>query len=190
MPSCIIRKTIVRDLKEDKNYASGLTVPVGMYDDPERQYQGEFYLNVTTENTMIIGSSQFGKTNLLQVIIKGLAEQYRPEELQMYILDFGSMILRNFEKLHHVGGVICAADDEKLKNFFKLLNQEMKKRKEILAKAGVGSYASYLEAGLRGMPQIVVLVDNLTVIKELYLMENDSLLPICRDGSLQLEFLL
>ena len=180
--SALSEKLSLRDLKEDKNYASGLTVPVGMYDDPGRQYQGEFYLNVTTENTMIIGSSQFGKTNLLQVIIKGLAEQYRPEELQMYILDFGSMILRNFEKLHHVGGVICAADDEKLKNFFKLLNQEMKKRKEILAKAGVGSYASYLEAGLRGMPQIVVLVDNLTVIKELYLMENDSLLPICRDG--------
>ena len=131
---------------------------------------------------MIIGSAQFGKTNLLQVIAKGLAEQYRPEELQMYILDFGSMIFRNFEDLHHVGGVICASEDEKLKNFFKLLNQEMKTRKEQLAKAGVGSYASYLEAGLQGMPQIVVLVDNLTVMKELYLMENDSLLPLCRDG--------
>lgn len=178
----LAEKIALRDLKENTDRTTGLTLPLGTYDDPGRQYQGEFYLNVTTENTMIIGSSQFGKTNLLQVIVKGLAEQYRPEELQMYILDFGSMIFRNFEDLHHVGGVICASEDEKLKNFFKLLNQEMKTRKEQLAKAGVGSYASYLEAGLQGMPQIVVLVDNLTVMKELYLMENDSLLPLCRDG--------
>jgi len=45
------------------------------------------------------------------------------------------MVFRNFEELHHVGGVVCSTEDEKLRNLFKLLNQEVQLRKE---KAGKG----------------------------------------------------
>lgn len=162
--------------------SEGLKAYVGILDDPSRQRQDELVMNVTQANTMIIGSSGNGKTNLLQTIIRSLTSQYTPEELNLYILDFGSMIFRNYESLHHVGGVVCSYEEEKCRNLFKLLSQEMEERKEKLVNAGVSSYASYLETGKGDLPQIVVVIDNLTALRELYLMDNDFLLPVCRDG--------
>lgn len=161
---------------------NNIRAQIGIYDDPDNQYQGVFDINVTLENTFIIGSSQYGKTNLLQCIIRSLAFQYSPSELNIYILDFGSMVLKNFELLNHVGGVICSSDDEKLKSFFKLINSEVVKRKDKLLSLGVSSFSSYLEAGYKDLPQIVILIDNITALKELYLQEDDELITICREG--------
>lgn len=153
-----------------------------LYDDPDNQVQKIHYLNLSNENVMIIGSAQTGKTNLLQTIIRCVATKYSPKEVNLYILDFASMILKNFEKLNHVGGVILAHEEEKCKNLFRMLEKEINVRKEKFARAGVSSYLAYREAGFEDLTQIVVLIDNLTVMKEMYLMDTDFLLPICRDG--------
>lgn len=160
----------------------GLSVPVGVYDDPDNQLQDFFGINIFSENTMIVGSSMTGKTNLLQLVIKGIANNFSPDEVTMYIIDFASMVLKNFEKLNHVGGVVVSNEDEKLKNLFKLLNEEITVRKEKLLTAGVSNFIAYKEAGNTDLSQIVLLVDNLTALKELYFGEDDFLLPICRDG--------
>ena len=160
----------------------GLYACAGIYDDPSHQKQSELLLDVTRENTMIIGSAGNGKTNLLQAIVRSLTSKYTPEELNLYILDFGSMIFRNYETLHHVGGVVCSYEEEKCRSLFRMLAQEMELRKQRLAQAGVSSFASYLESGNCDLPQIVVLIDNLTAMRELYLLDNDFLLPVCRDG--------
>ena len=168
----------IRSEQKDIN----IRVALGTYDDPENQYQGETQIDLTADNLMIIGSAQFGKTNLLQSLIRSLSSRYSPEEVNLYILDFGSMVLKTFESLQHVGGVVTSSEDEKLKNFFKLMYGEIASRKERLVSVGVSSFASYKEAGYMDIPQIVILVDNLTALKELYLNDDDSLLGICRDG--------
>lgn len=155
---------------------------IGLYDDPDNQYQGISAIEIATSNTLIIGSSQYGKTNLLEVIIRNLAEIYTPEEVNIYIIDFGSMVLKIFENLAHVGGVVCPSDDEKLKNLFKYLNDQVAYRREKLLEVGVSSYLSYKEAGYKDMPLLSILIDNLTVLKELYLQDNDVLLNLCREG--------
>ena len=131
---------------------------------------------------MIIGSAGYGKTNLLQTVVRSLTSRYTPDELNLYILDFGSMVFRNYELLHHTGGVVCSYEEEKCRSLFRMLAQEMEFRKQKLSEAGVSSYASYLESGNSDLPQIVVLIDNLTAMRELYLLDNDFLLPVCRDG--------
>ena len=123
-----------------------------------------------------------GKTNLLQLVIRGIAKDFSPEDVSIYIIDFASMILKNFEKLSHVGGVVVSNEEEKLKNLFKLLYEEMASRKEKLLSAGVSNFIAYKEAGNKELEQIVLIVDNLTMLKELYFSEEDMLLPICRDG--------
>ena len=114
--------------------------------------------------------------------MRNLAENYSPEELSIYIIDFASMVLKNFEKLAHVGGVVCPSDDERLKNLFKYLSEQIEERRERLLEAGVSSYTSYREAGFTDIPQIVVLIDNYTALKELYLQDSDILLNLCREG--------
>lgn len=157
-------------------------VEIGIYDDPENQYQGVHTVALASNNLMIIGSSQSGKTNVLQSIIRSLSTKYTPDEVNIYIVDFASMVLKNFDKLNHVGGVVCPSEDEKLKNLFKLLNTEIKFRKEKLMSVGVSSFVAYKEAGEKDLPLIVLLIDNLTALKELYFQDDDELLNLCREG--------
>lgn len=160
----------------------GYDVEIGVYDDPDNQYQGVYSIDLANNNLMLIGSSQSGKTNILQNIIRSLSTKYTPDEVSIYIIDFASMVLKNFEKLNHVGGVVSPSEDEKLKNLFKLLRDEIESRKERLMSVGVSSFAAYKEAGMSDMPLMVLMIDNLTALKELYFQDDDELLSLCREG--------
>lgn len=175
----LLLSQIVTSAEDD----SHIVVPLGRYDDPDHQIQADYTVDFSKDNVMIIGSTQSGKTNLLQAMIRGLASKYTPQDVCIYIIDFASMYLTNFASLHHVGGVVTASDDEKLKNLFKLLEQEVKERKERLLAAGVSSYSAYREAGKRDMPQIILMIDNLTALRELYYEESEEeLLGLCRES--------
>lgn len=165
----------------DSWHESGM-IDIGIFDDPDNQLQSSTYVDFDTKNTLIIGSSQYGKTNLLQSIIKSIAGHKSPQEAVFYILDFGSMVLKNFESLNHVGGVVTSSEDEKFKNLIKMMFEEINIRKEKLLSVGVSSYSSYLEAGFTDLPHIYLMVDNFTALSELYLEDDDSLLMILRDG--------
>lgn len=155
---------------------------IGIYDDPDNQVQSGFTVDLSEQNMMIIGSAQTGKTNLIQTVIRSLTSKYSSKEVNLYILDFASMYLKNFEELHHVGGVVTPSEDEKFKNLFKLLDTEIAIRKERLLSAGVSSFLSYKEMGNTDLPHIVIVIDNHTLLNELYLQDEDKLLPICREG--------
>lgn len=157
-------------------------VSIGIYDDPDCQMQEETYLDIASKNTIIIGSPQYGKTNLLQGMIRTIAENTTPNESNIYIIDFASMVLKNFEMLRHVGGVVTSSDDEMLKNLFKLLHAEIASRKEKLLSVGVSSFSAYKDAGYTDLPQIYLFVDNLTALIELYLQDDDTLLVLIREG--------
>ena len=159
-----------------------MSITIGVYDDPDHQIQEKATVNIGTSNTMIIGSSQYGKTNLIEDLIRGLAENYTPKDVNLYIVDFASMVLRNFEGMAHVGGVVCPSDDEKLKNLFKYLNDQINLRREAILAVGVSSFIAYREAGYTDFPQIILFIDNFTALKDLYLQDNDILLTLCREG--------
>lgn len=157
-------------------------ISIGVYDDPDSQTQDIVRLNTLEGNTLIVGSSQFGKTNLLQVITRGLCEAYTPNAVNIYVLDFASMALKVLEGLNHVGGVVVASEDERLKNFIRMMRSEIKERKERFAKIGITSFASYLETGEKEIPHIIIMVDNFIALKELYSEYDDDLLYLCREG--------
>ncbi len=161
----------------------GIISCIGMYDAPDQQKQDKLYLNLSTANTVIIGSPQRGKTNLLQTIIRDIAERYSPDQVNLYIADFGSMLLKNFSELKHVGGVVTATEEEKMGNLFKLLTAEIETRRHLFSERGVSSFSAYLEADFHDLPQIVLMIDNFTVMQELYPDESDDLITICREGT-------
>lgn len=158
------------------------TVEIGIYDDPSHKNQGVYTVPLCSNNLLVIGSSQMGKTNLLQTIIRSLAERYTPKDVTIYILDFASQLLRKYADLNHVGGVVTSAEDEKLKHLMQLLEYEFAIRKEKFSKAGVSSLAAYRELGGTDVPHIVVIIDNFTALKELYFQEDTELIRLCRDG--------
>ena len=159
-----------------------MSVSIGVYDDPSNQTQDAAMLNVSAGNTVIVGSAQYGKTNLLQLIIRSLSENYSPNEVNIYVLDFGSMALRSFENLHHVGGVVISSEDERVKNLFRLLTKEISARKEKFSQLGITSFNSYIEAGYVDLPRVVLMIDNFIAFKELYSEFEDEMLSLCREG--------
>ena len=160
-----------------------MLIPLGIYDDPDSQYQGLMLSDFGRMNTLIIGTSQMGKTNVLQLLIRTLADTESPQDVSMYIMDFGSMVLKCFEKMKHVGGVVLASEDEKVKNLFKLMMNEIENRKNILMSMGVSSYSAYKDAGGNEIPKTYLLIDNFNAFKELYLETYEvEFTKICRDG--------
>ena len=166
---------------ERKEYHHGIAI--GLYDAPERQQQIDYYLDIFGANTFIIGSSGMGKTILIQNIIRGISDNFTPEEVNIYICDFGSMYLKNIEPLNTVGGVITIDNDEKFKNLVKLLQSEMNLRKEKLALSGVSTLDTYINGGNNDIARITVIIDNFALYKEVYESNyGDTLLQIIRDG--------
>ncbi|SCY47275.1 type VII secretion protein EssC [Butyrivibrio sp. INlla14] len=164
------------------NGSTDIVVPLGIYDNPERQQQNLFSMSVTDGNTIAIGSTQTGKTNFLQLIIRSLAEMYTPNDVKIYILDFASTILKNFKDLKHVSAVVTATDDERLKNVMRILSEEIAKRKKVFSEMGLSSYSAYRESGQTEYPQIVVMMDNFISFKALFPDFMDAMQEIIREG--------
>lgn len=177
-------ETLIRTDVLDYSAADGVgyTVPVGIYDDPEMQRQGVVELEISKDNVFIVGSAQMGKTVLLQTMAYGLLRKYTPEQVNLYMVDCGSMVLKMFENSIHVGGVVLASEEEKCKNLFKLLNATVVERKKILSGKGVGNFASYLDAGYTDMPLLVVMIDNMAGFKEYFPNETDQINSLTREA--------
>lgn len=184
LPSiCIppLERIIPYSLEQYLSENTDITIPIGLADDPARQRQFVEELNFSQGNVFILGSSLSGKTCILQSIINGLAAMYSPKEVNIYILDFASMILKNFEPLKHIGGVITSAEDEKLKHFLKMLQEMIVERKNILSQKGLSSFSAYREAGEKDLPQVVVLMDNWISFKNYYPNYEEEVINIARE---------
>lgn len=168
----------------DKVTDNTSSVKIGIYDDPSNQVQPEISLNLAEGNIAIVGAAQMGKSILLQTIIRGIAENNSPKQTSIYILDFASKVLKIYEKLNHVGGVLTDSDDECIKNFFKMMLEEIDRRKEIFSQAGIGSFDAYMSISGSKVPlsRIVIMVDNLQVFRDAFLEYEDPMLSICREG--------
>lgn len=117
---CIEFPPVSKEAVQEQKKEVGFYAWIGVYDDPDHQNQDQYAVNLSAANMIIIGSAQTGKTTILQNVIRSLSEQYTPDEVAIYIIDFASMVLKNFETLNHVGGVVSSSEDEKLKNLFKI----------------------------------------------------------------------
>lgn len=161
-----------------------ITPIIGFYDDPEGQLQDVFKLDITEEgNALIIGAPGYGKTTLLQTILTSLMLTYTPKEVNIYILDFGTRVLKIFERAPQVGGVVLQEEEEKLENLLRFIKKEINKRKDVFANLGVGSLKAYKEATGKEMPHIVIMIDNYIALKEIYEKLEEDFIFIAREGS-------
>ena len=178
-------KTVIgtEELSYDADPESNvITIPVGMFDDPRRQRQGNVLLEPSRENVYIVGSAQSGKTVLLQTVFYGIIRKYSPRQVNVYIVDCGSMVLKIFENSAHVGGVVLPNEEEKCRNLFKLLSARVAERKQKLSERGIGTFASYLSAGGEDMPLIIVMIDNMAAFKEYFPAQADQLNVLTREA--------
>jgi len=156
---------------------------VGLVDDPAHQAQGPLRLNLGKEGHLAIyGAPGTGKTTLVQSLVTSLALTHSPQDVHLYLLDFGGRLLTLFTPLPHVGGVILTDESERLHRLLRYLLREMESRKERFARAGVNTLVSYRNATKDHLPAIVVVLDNYTGFANTYTDAEDLLAQIAREG--------
>lgn len=164
------------------NKGTVLNPVVGEYDDPFNQKQGVLTVPFSSEgNCLIYGATGNGKTTFLTTLCYSLIKNYTAEELNLYIMDFGSETLKVFEKAPQVGGVIVSADEEKTINLLKMLYKEMERRKGLFSEYG-GDYISYCRNSGKIVPNIVVLLNNYSGFSEQFEDLQESFTLLTRDG--------
>ncbi|MBP3707001.1 MAG: type VII secretion protein EssC [Clostridia bacterium] len=154
---------------------------IGEYDDPSSQFQGILTLNFSDEgNTIIYGSADSGKELLVNTIIYDITTTHTTEEVEFYIFDFAAEVLKIYKDNPFVGDVVCAEEAEKVNRFFKMLNSEIKERKEILAEYN-GDYKLYNKKSGKTMPMMIIIMNDLGQFLQEYPMYEGNLNVMTKD---------
>lgn len=133
---------------------------IGELDDPNNQRQDLLTINLTEDgNTSIYGSSGSGKEMLLSSMIYSIITNHSPEEVSIYIIDFGSGTLGNFRKAPQVGDFILPNEEDKINNIFKLLDNELERRKKLFVNYN-GDYQNYIAKSGNKLPYILLFINN------------------------------
>jgi len=162
-----------------------IKIAVGMADEIERQRQTPLVINFTADgHTGIWGSSGTGKSTFLHTIALALALRYSPTQAVIYILDFGNNSLLSLQTLPHTADAVTLEDDEKLAKLERILQKEVKQRKEILGASRVTSITLYNRiSGKTPVPAIFLFIDNIDILKEPDNINTENLIKdIARDG--------
>ena len=139
---------------------------IGEYDAPEKQLQGLLTLPITKGgNWIIYGVSDSGKDELMNTIVYSCITTYRPEELNMYLLDFGTETLKMYKKAPQVGDVVLQNDTDKIMNLFKLVAVTIETRRKLFAEYG-GDYISYCKSSGKVLPNVVVMINGFELFNE------------------------
>jgi S-DNA-T family DNA segregation ATPase FtsK/SpoIIIE len=166
--------------------AQGWLEPVvGLLDDPAHQAQPPLRLNLGKDGHLAVyGAPGVGKTTFLQTTALALALTHAPQDVHLYLLDFGGRALTALVGLPHVGGVIVADETERLIRLLRFLLREMDARKASFARAGVSTLPAYRKMPTEPLPAIVVMLDNYTGFTDAYRDTpiEDQLAQIVREG--------
>ena len=138
---------------------------IGVYDNPYNQSQFMLDTNLVDTNTIIFGSPGMGKEMYLQSIIYSIITNYTPQEVNLYIMDFGAETLGMFANAPHVGDVVYQTDIEKINNLIKMLRGLISERKQKYKDIG-GTYISNIKYGEQKEPLIVVIINQANFLKE------------------------
>lgn len=167
IPETIFIKDI-KDKYKIKYENKEIKAIVGEYDDPDNQHQGVVELDFEkTGNIIIYGNAESGKETFLSTMIYDLITTYSSEQINMYILDFGSETLKIYKDCSQVGDVVFINNKEKIDRFITMIQFIFNKRKQELLDYN-GDYNLYIKESGKNMPIIMIIINNWDIFAEMY----------------------
>ncbi|QHT57426.1 type VII secretion protein EccCa [Cellulomonas sp. H30R-01] len=150
-----------------------LTVPVGVRDDPAKQRQETWRLDLTRAggHVAIIGAPQSGRTTVLWTIAAGLALTHDPRQVAVYGMDLAGGGLSRLEAFPHVGGVATRSSRDRLRRLLEELHGMLAHREKVFAEHGIDSLALLRARHAAGqVPElatadVVLLVDGVGAVR-------------------------
>ena len=156
---------------------------VGEYDDPSHQSQGLLRVPISEDgNVIVYGSAGSGKEMFVEAMCYSLLKNHSPDEVNLYILDFGAETLTAFSDAPHVGEVILSYETEKVNNVLKLMLGRLDTRKKLLAEYGC-DLPTYNNQAVKPEPGIVVIINNYSAFTELFEDKSGDVSYLTREGT-------
>ncbi len=158
-----------------------LDVVIGAYDNPKLQTQGLLTLDLTHKgNTVIYSMNE--KNTIVNTILYSLITTYHTREVNIYVMDFDSQTLKVYKESPQVGDVIFSNEVEKVNHLFKMLTNEIERRKSLFQDYN-GNYDFYCKNSKNPIPGIVLIVYGYENFKESFDDQDTILTKISRDCS-------
>lgn len=184
LPGIIKAQSFCRLNDDERGEENSILAKVALIDDTENQKQFPLILSFRkSQNLLIVGTVKTGKTTVIETLLYSLMENYTPEDVNYYILDYAGRMLSVFNNTPFCGGVWGEGDEKEVENLFKMLEEIVSERKAMFLKATANSFEAYLE--VEKIPMIFIVIDNLLGLKSWE--EGDSIYhrlnQIMRDGN-------
>ncbi|CAM5512274.1 type VII secretion protein EccCb [Streptomyces abikoensis] len=167
-----------------------MRVPLGVLDDPARQWQGPWNLDLTVAggHVAVIGGPQSGKTTLLRTLALSLALTHTPAEVALYGLDLAGGGLAALTGLPHVGGIAGRADHERAARTVAEVRAMLAAREEAFREHGIDSVdqlrALRAGGGLPGLgsTDVVLLIDGFGALRDEFAALDDDVADLLKRG--------
>ncbi|MET9312000.1 type VII secretion protein EccCa [Kribbella sp. NPDC003505] len=168
-----------------------LAPPIGVLDDPRRQRQEVFRLDLTAAggHCALIGGPQSGKTTTIRTIVTALAHSHTPAEVAIYGLDLAGGGLQPLRDLPHVGGIAIRTDRNRLRRTLEEVRGMIDHRERVFRDRGIDTMETLRELhGAGQVPElpcadVVLLVDNFGAIRTQFDEIDEPIADILQRGS-------
>ncbi|WP_406839341.1 type VII secretion protein EccCa [Streptomyces sp. AHU1] len=170
--------------------AAAMRVPLGILDDPARQWQGRWLLDLTVAggHAAVIGGPQSGKTTLLRTLALSLATTHTPYDVAVYGLDLVGGGLSALAGLPHVGGIAGRADRERAARTVAEVHTMLAVREEVFRTHGIDSVDQLRHLRDRGQlselgsTDIVLLIDGFGELRDEFAELDDAVADLLKRG--------
>ncbi len=151
-----------------------LRVPVGILDDPAKQWQGLWEVDFASGsgNMIVHGGPQSGKSTTLRTIVSSLALTHSPQQVGVYCIDLLGANLLPLQDLPHVGGVAIRTNREVITRTVDEVSGMLAHRERIFEKHAIDSLPTmrrlHAEGRLPELPSadIFLVIDGYGQIQE------------------------
>ncbi|MBB2902125.1 S-DNA-T family DNA segregation ATPase FtsK/SpoIIIE [Kineococcus radiotolerans] len=140
--------------------APGLTVALGAGAGGTRSVD----LVADGPHALVAGTTGSGKSVLLRTLVAGLCAGFSPQAVQLVLVDYkGGAAFGPCTRFPHVAGVVTDLDEQLAARVLRSLRAEVRRREEVLARAGADDVR---DLPLGRLPRLVVVVDEFRVLSQ------------------------
>ena len=193
LPPLPSRLTLSRALADDESpnaAESALLVPMGLLDNPAKQRQQPWVLDLNKGggHIAVLGAPQSGRSTFLRALAASVSLTHTPRQLSMYGMDLSGGGLQRIEGFPHVGGVATRAHRDRLMRLLEELLAMLAIRERVFREYSIDSLAALRAAHAAGqIPELVsadviLLVDGFAQLRTDFEELEDSLVALLQRG--------